>query len=109
MNTSNLNLSPTEKRTIQALLIALMELDSPLSADLQGNVDDIGQFLTTNSEVAFSRLQNLIDKDDRLKNLYEKARENLQQEYSVRERDKSEAIAQSLPFNDLMMDSLILH
>ena len=52
MNTSNLNLSPTEKRTIQALLIALMELDSPLSADLQGNVDDIGQFLTTNSEVA---------------------------------------------------------
>ena len=86
------SLNVAEQRRIQALLIALMELDSPLSDDLQNNVDNIVSFLPINHEIAMNHVGSLLDKDDRLQELYLQARDSLKQAYTSQERDKSDAM-----------------
>lgn len=77
-----------EQITLQALLIALAQLETSLPENLQKNISQIGDDLEKNSTHALDRIPELLTKHPQLRDLYETARLNLQREYQTQERDK---------------------
>ena len=81
-------MTPTEQTTVQALLIALAQLETSLPDDLQQDIHQIGNDLKQQSNVAITKIPQLVEKHSQLKNLYRAARSNLQKQYQNQQRDK---------------------
>ncbi len=86
-------MKPTEQTTLQALLIALAQLETTLPEDLQQDIRQIGDDLEKQSSAALSTIPQLVEKHSQLNHLYQTARSNLQREYQTQERDKLEISA----------------
>lgn len=80
-------LTHLQQITIQAFITALAELDSPLPADLQKQINQIGDIISTQSTDALNKLIELAQ-NPHLNKLYLQARVNIQQEYETQERNK---------------------
>jgi len=75
-------------KTIQAFLIALSQLESPLDESLQKQLHQLGEELAIDVEAAVGNLRKLIYKHDFLKTLYQPALESLQLAYQAQTRNK---------------------
>ena len=80
-------LTHLQQITIQAFITALAELDSPIPADLQKQINQIGDIISTQSTDALNKLIELVQ-NPHLNKLYLQARVNIQQEYETQERNK---------------------
>ena len=83
-----MTLKPSEKTTLQALLIALAQVETPLSQELKQEVQEIADHLESSSSNAISKISTLVEKDEQLSKLYQTADLNLQRQYQAQERDK---------------------
>ena len=88
-------MTPAQKTTLQALLIALAQLETTLPEDLQQDIRQIGDDLNKQPTVALNRIPQLVTKHPQLNDLYKTARSNLQREYQTQQRDKLEIISAS--------------
>ena len=77
-----------EQTTLQALLIALTQVETPLAQELKQEIHEIALDLESNSSTAISKIATLVEKDEQLSKLYQTARLNLQRQYQAQERDK---------------------
>ncbi|MGK7899345.1 MAG: hypothetical protein AB4372_38460 [Xenococcus sp. (in: cyanobacteria)] len=77
-----------EQTTLQALLIALARVDTPLSQELKQEIQELAHDLAKNSSNAISKIESLVKKDNQLSEHYQTARDNLQRQYQAQERDK---------------------
>ena len=73
--------------TLRAFLIALAELDSPLPATLQQEINKVGEMLANTPNDALNRLLELAENDCLLTS-YQQARINIQKQYETQERNK---------------------
>ena len=71
--------------TLRAFIDALAELDSPLPADLQKQINQVVAILSTQPNVAINELLKLA-KYPSINQLYLQARVNIQSEYETKER-----------------------
>ena len=83
-----MTLRPSETTTLQALLIALAQVETPLSQELKQEVQEIARNLESDSSTAISKISTLVEKDTQLNDTYQTARLNLQRQYQAQERDK---------------------
>ena len=88
-------MTPIEKTTLQALLIALAQLETTLPEDLQQDISQIGDDLKKQSTNALDTIPELVTKHPQLRDLYKTACLNLQKEYQTQQRDKLEIISAS--------------
>ena len=79
-------LNHLQQVTIQAFITALSELDAPLPADLQKQVNQVGAILSTQTKRAIDELAELA-KHAYINQLYLQARSNIQTEYHTQERN----------------------
>ena len=90
-----------EQTTLQALLIALARVETPLSAGLKHEIQELAHDLANNSSDAISKISTLVKKDSQLNDLYQTARLNLQKQYQAQERDKfGISVASTLSLDD---------
>ena len=80
-------LNQAETVTLRAFLIALVELDSPLPATLQQEINKVGEMLANTPNDALNRLLELAENDCLLTS-YQQARINIQKQYETQERNK---------------------
>ena len=83
-----MKLKSSEKTTLQALLIALAQVETSLSEGLRQEIQEIARDLESNSSNAISKISTLVEKDKQLSKLYQTARLNLLRQYQAQERDK---------------------
>ncbi len=83
-----MKLKSSEKTTLQALLIALAQVENSLSEGLRQEIQEIARDLESNSSNAISKISTLVEKDKQLSKLYQTARLNLLRQYQAQERDK---------------------
>ncbi len=76
-------MTPAQKTTLQALLIALAQLETTLLEDLRQDIRQIGDDLEEQPTVALDKIPQLVTKHPQLNDLYKTARSNLQNEYQV--------------------------
>jgi hypothetical protein len=81
-------MTPTEQTTLEAFLLALLQLDVPLSLDLQDKVRQIGRDLKAAPTAAIAEILKLVQQHSQLAELYQTARLTLQEQYQTQERDK---------------------
>ena len=81
-------MKPTEQTTLQAFLIALAQLETPLSEELKPEIQRIADDLERNGSAAIAKVDSLVKQDSQLSEFYQKARLNLQRQYQAKERDK---------------------
>lgn len=80
-------LTHLQQITVQAFITALAKLDSPLPEDLQKQINQIGDIISTQPTDALNKLIELVQ-NPHLNKLYLQARVNIQQEYETQERNK---------------------
>jgi len=81
-------LTQPQRVTLHAFLTALVELDSPLPATLQQEINTVGEMLAnTSKDDALDGLIKLAE-DDCLKASYSNARKKFQTEYKTQELNK---------------------
>ncbi len=73
--------------TLRAFLIALAELNSPLPATLQQEINKVGEMLANTPNDALNRLLELAENDCLLTS-YQQARIKIQKQYETQERNK---------------------
>lgn len=81
----------TEQTTLQAFLIALAQLETPLSEEVTQDIHEIAVDLETNktnTSATLVKISSVVDKDSQLSQLYQTARLNLTSQYQSQERDK---------------------
>ena len=81
----------TEQTTLQAFLIALAQLETPLSEDVTQDVHEIADDLETNKtnpSATLAKLPSVVNQDSHLNQLSQTARLNLKSQYQAQERDK---------------------
>lgn len=81
-------LNNLQQVTLQAFIAALAELDSPLPADLQKQINQVGAIFSTQPNVAIDELSKLAQHPC-INQLYLQARVNIQSEYEPKERNIS--------------------
>lgn len=81
-------LNNLQQVTLQAFIAALAELDSPLPADLQKQINQVGAIFSTQPNVAIDELSKLAQHSS-INQLYLQARVNIQSEYEPKERNNS--------------------
>jgi hypothetical protein len=79
-------LNNLQQVTLRAFIAALAELDSPLPADLQKQINQVGAIFSTQPNVAIDELLKLT-KHPSINQLYLQARVNIQSEYEPKERN----------------------
>ncbi len=79
-------LNNLQQVTLQAFIAALAELDSPLPADLQKQINQVGAIFSTQPNVAIDELLKLT-KHPSINQLYLQARVNIQSQYETKERN----------------------
>ena len=67
--------------------IAALELDSPLPAQLQREINEVGKMYQTQPDKAINYLIKLAESDV-IEELYQQARINIQKNYEIQERNK---------------------
>jgi hypothetical protein len=82
----NTMLNHLQQVTLQAFITALAELDSPLPADFQKQINQVGAIFSTQPNVAIDELLKLA-KHPSINQLYLQARVNIQSEYETKERN----------------------
>lgn len=92
-------LNELEKVTIQAFITALAKLDSPLPADLQKQINQVGDILSTQPTIAANKLIELAE-NPCLNQLYQQARVNIQSEYESQERNMQRNLNQEINENN---------
>lgn len=91
----------TDDKTIRAFLMALEQLDSPLSQAALQTVHAAGAALVDHQpEIAAHALHTLAETDPTLTQHYQNARSKLTQQYNAQERSKNLAWAAALPQSD---------
>lgn len=80
-------LNQLQQVTLNSFLRALVELDSPLSAQLQREINEVGKMYPTQPDEAINRLIKLAESDV-IKEPYQQARINIQKKYEIQERNK---------------------
>ena len=81
-------LKPSEQKTLQAFLIALAQLETPLAEELQQDIQEIAANLETQPDEALAKIPSVVAKDSQLSHHYQTARLNLTRQYQAQERDK---------------------
>ncbi|ELS00852.1 hypothetical protein Xen7305DRAFT_00005530 [Xenococcus sp. PCC 7305] len=77
-----------EQTTLQAFLIALTQVETPLPQQLKQEVQAIAGDLASNPSHAISKIAPLVEKNPQFSKFYQTARSNLQRQYRSQERDK---------------------
>lgn len=78
----------TEQTTLQAFLLALAQLETPLPEEVTQDIHQIAVNLETDSSATLAKIPSVVNKDPQLNQLYQTARLSLQSQYQVQERDK---------------------
>ena len=81
----------TEQTTLQAFLIALAQLETPLSEEVTQDIHEIAVDLETNktnTSATLAKIPSVVNQDSQLNQLYQTARLNLKSQYQAQERDK---------------------
>ncbi len=81
-------MTETDILTLAAFLVALSQLDSPLDATLQAEINQLGQQLETDLPAAVENLRKLIRQHKFIEQLYKPARTALQSMYQAKPRNK---------------------
>jgi hypothetical protein len=79
-------LNHLQQVTFQAFIAALAELDAPLPADLQKQINQVGAIFSTQPTVAIDELVKLAEHPC-IDQLYQQARIKIQSEYETKERN----------------------
>jgi hypothetical protein len=82
-------LKPSEEKTLQAFVLALTQLERPISDDLQQSLYQLGTALAEKQPEAIAQVDALAQTQPHLQKLYEAARIDIQKAYKVQERAKS--------------------
>ncbi|NJL39443.1 MAG: hypothetical protein HC899_23875 [Leptolyngbyaceae cyanobacterium SM1_4_3] len=90
-----MKLKSTEEITLQAFLVGLAQLDAALPADLQHKIQQLGGELAQQKTGAIAKIPQLVNQHERLKELYQEARLDLQQRYQAQERAKNALLVNS--------------
>jgi antitoxin YefM len=90
MTFQTLNLDPIQALILEAFSVALAQLDSTsaLSAELQEEINQVGEALANRQADAVMRLQTIAQKHQPLYNLFEAAYDALDEQYHTQERNK---------------------
>ncbi len=99
-------LKPSEEKTLQAFLVALTQLDRPLSPDLQQTLHQLGNDLAAQHSDAIAQLPAIASQDPALNSLYETARLDLQKRYQSQERAKGAVLPIDSPGFKLNLENL---
>ncbi len=103
-------LNNLQQVTIKAFIIALAELDSPLPADLQKQINQVGAIISTQTIVAIDELVKLAEHPC-INQSYKQARINIQREYETQERNRNRKLAREIDdsqneeYNNLTLDN----
>jgi predicted RNase H-like HicB family nuclease len=92
MTSDKLDLDPIQALTLEAFSQALAQLDSisTLSAELQQEINQVGEALASHQNDAVDWLEDIARKHKPLYDLYETAYEILDEQYHTQERNKLE-------------------
>lgn len=96
-------LKPSEEKTLQAFVLALTQIERPISDDLQQSLYQLGTALAEKQPEAIAQVDALAQTQPHLQQLYEAARIDIQKAYQTQERAKS---AISLPMDVLLSPGL---
>ena len=88
-------LNQLQQVTLYSFLRALVELDSPLPAQLQREINEVGKMYQTQPDKAINRLIKLAESDV-IKEPYQQARINIQKNYEIQERNKFDKPSQQI-------------
>jgi predicted RNase H-like HicB family nuclease len=90
MTSNKLDLDPIQALTLEAFSQALAQLDSnsTLSAELQQEINQVGEALASHQTDVVDRLEDIARKHKPLYDLYETAYEALDEQYHTQERNK---------------------
>ncbi|MGB6299704.1 MAG: hypothetical protein WBF90_26495 [Rivularia sp. (in: cyanobacteria)] len=91
-------LNNLQQVTLQAFIAALAELNSPLPADLQKQINQVGAIFSTQPNVAIDELSKLA-KHSSINQLYLQARVNIQSEYEPKERNPNRDLEKEIAPN----------
>ncbi|KST69426.1 hypothetical protein [Mastigocoleus testarum] len=80
-------LNQLQQVTLISFLRALVELDSPLPAQLQREINEVAKMYQTQPDKAINYLIKLAESDV-IKEPYQQARINIQKNYEIQERNK---------------------
>ncbi|AFY56026.1 hypothetical protein Riv7116_3575 [Rivularia sp. PCC 7116] len=96
--------------TIEAFITALAELDAPLPADLQKQINQVGAIFSTQPTVAIDELVKLAEHPF-INQLYQQARVKIQSEYQTKERNRNRKLVREIDdsqdeeYNNLTLDN----
>lgn len=81
-------MTPTQQTTLKAFLIAVSQLETPISNELKQAIHQIGEELKRSEDRAIDLISEIVTQDSHLEKAYQEARLILQEQYRSQERDK---------------------
>jgi hypothetical protein len=77
-------ISPTKQTTLQAFLIAVSQLETPISDELKQAIHQIGEELERSEDKAIDLIPEIVTQDSCLQKAYREARLNLRERYEIK-------------------------
>lgn len=81
-------MTPLDSQILKAFLKALIEIDSPLPPDLIQKINQVGDALVNQQTAEVGKLEAIAHRHVRLRELYESACINLQEQYQPQELNR---------------------
>lgn len=85
-------MTPTQQTTLKAFLIAVSQLETPISDELKQAIHQIGEELNRSEDKAIDMISEIVTQDPSLEKAYREARSILQEQYRSQERDKQDTL-----------------